>query len=205
MRQPAEQSPSAARPSRGVDQPGLSRQVRLRNGQAVTLRPIRPDDQEAELDFVHRLSPDSRYLRFMAPIKDVTPAMLERLTHIDLDKEMALVAVIPAAQGERQVGVARYSILEDARSCEFAIVVDDLWRGTGLARELMTALMDIARHYHDLEAMEGVAFAENQRMLGLAQSMGFRATPDPEDRSLVRMHRRLRSPARSSSSTAGPG
>jgi acetyltransferase len=195
MTQHTEQPSSAARPVRRVDRPGLSRQVCLPGGQAVTLRPIHPDDEEAELDFVHRLSPDSRYLRFMAPIKDVTPAMLERLTHIDLDKEMALVAVAStAAEGERQVGVARYSILEDGRSCEFAIVVDDLWRGTGLARELMIALMDIARHYHGLEVMEGVAFAENQRMLGLAQSMGFRVTPDPEDRSLVRMHRRLCSP-----------
>jgi acetyltransferase len=195
MRQQTEQGFSAARPALRVDQPSLSRQVRLRNGQAVTLRPIRPDDRDAEFDFVHRLSPDSRYLRFMAPMKDVTPAMLERLTHIDLDKEMALVAVTPTAEGERQVGVARYSILEDARSCEFAIVVDDLWRGTGLAGKLMTALMDIARQYHGLEVMEGIAFAENQRMLGLAQSMGFRVTPDPEDRSLVRMHRRLCSPA----------
>lgn len=194
MRQQTEHRSPAARPALRVDQPSLSRQVRLRNGQAVTLRPIRPDDRDAELDFVHRLSPDSRYLRFMAPMKDVTPAMLERLTHIDLGREMALVAVTPTAQGERQVGVARYSILDDARRCEFAIVVDDLWRGTGLARELMTALMDIARQYHGLEAMEGVALAENQRMLGLAQSIGFRVTPDPEDRSLVRMHRRLCSP-----------
>jgi acetyltransferase len=205
MTQQTEQPSSTARPVRRVDRPGLSRQVCLPGGQAVTLRPIRPDDEEAELDFVHRLSPDSRYLRFMAPIKDVTPAMLERLTHIDLDKEMALVAVASTAEGERQVGVARYSILEDARSCEFAIVVDDLWRGTGLARELMSSLMDIARHYHGLEAMEGVAFADNQRMLGLAHSMGFRNMPDPEDRSLVRMRRRLRSPAESSAPSTLPG
>ena len=171
---------------------GLARQVRLPDGRELTLRPIRPDDADAEWDFVHRLSPDSRYFRFMAPVKDLTPAMLRRFTDIDYQREMALVAMTATPQGERQVGVARYSILPGTRRCEFAIVVDDEWRGTGLALALMTALADVARDYHHLEAMEGVTLAENRRMAGLAQSLGFDVRMDPDDAHQVLMQLDLR-------------
>ena len=170
----------------------LARRIRLPDGRELTLRPIRSDDADAEWDFVHRLSADSRYFRFMAPVKDLTPAMLRRFTDIDYAREMALVAMAATPQGERQVGVARYSILPGSRHCEFAIVVDDEWRGTGLARALMGALVDVARDHHGLETMTGVTLAENRRMVGLAKSLGFDVRMDPDDAHLVRMDCDLR-------------
>jgi acetyltransferase len=171
---------------------GLARRVRLPDGRELTLRPIRADDADAEWDFVHRLSPDSRYFRFMTPVKELTPAMLRRFTDIDYAREMALVAMAATPQGERQVGVARYSIVPGTRRCEFAIVVDDEWRGTGLSRALMNALAEVARDHHRLETIEGVTLAENRRMVGLAQSLGFDVRMDPDDAQLVLMQRDLR-------------
>lgn len=171
---------------------GLARRVRLPDGRELTLRPIRADDADAEWDFVHRLSPDSRYFRFMTPVKELTPAMLRRFTDIDYAREMALVAMAATPQGERQVGVARYSIVPGTRRCEFAIVVDDEWRGTGLSRALMNALAEVARDHHHLETIEGVTLAENRRMVGLAQSLGFDVRMDPDDAQLVLMQRDLR-------------
>jgi acetyltransferase len=164
----------------------------LPDGRQLTLRPIRADDADAEWDFVHRLSPDSRYFRFMTPVKDLTPAMLRRFTDIDYAREMALVAMAATPQGERQVGVARYAILPGTRRCEFAIVVDDEWRGTGLARALMKALAEAARDHHHLETIEGVTLAENRRMVGLARSLGFDVRMDPDDAQLVLMQLDLR-------------
>jgi acetyltransferase len=171
---------------------GLARRVRLPDGRQLTLRPIRADDADAEWDFVHRLSPDSRYFRFMTPVKELTPAMLRRFTDIDYAREMALVAMAATPQGERQVGVARYSIVPGTRRCEFAIVVDDEWRGTGLSRALMNALAEVARDHHHLERIEGVTLAENRRMVGLAKSLGFDVRMDPDDAHLVLMQRDLR-------------
>ncbi|HSQ69677.1 MAG TPA: GNAT family N-acetyltransferase, partial [Steroidobacteraceae bacterium] len=170
----------------------LATRVRLADGRELTLRPIRPGDIQAEWDFVHRLSPDSRYFRFMAPVKELTRDMLRRFTEIDYTREMALVAMAETPQGARQVGVARYSMLPESRSCEFAIVVDDEWRGTGLARALMDALVKVAREHHHLETMTGVTLAENRRMVGLAKSLGFDVRMDPEDAHLVLMQRDLR-------------
>jgi acetyltransferase len=169
----------------------FARVIRVADGRAVTLRAIGPEDARKEWEFVHRLSPNSKHFRFFTAINDLTPAMLERFTHPDYEREMALIAVTQAPQGEQEIGVARYAILPDARSCEFAIVVDDHWQGTGLARELMNALIEIAREHHHLEAMEGEALAENERMLWLARSLGFEIRMDPDDHHMIRMRRTL--------------
>jgi acetyltransferase len=66
--------------------------VMLGDGTPVTIRPIRPEDAAIERDFVNALSEQSKYLRFMYALKEITPAMLSRFTQIDYDREMALIA-----------------------------------------------------------------------------------------------------------------
>lgn len=162
------------------------RNIRLANNTKVTLRPIRAEDAAIENDFVSGLSSSSRYLRFLYPLRELTPEMLAYFTQIDYQREMALIAVLETPEGEKQIGVARYSVLPDGASCEFAVVVGDQWQGRGLARQLMFALIDAARD-HDLKVMEGVVLAENKRMRNFAQSLGFQTVANVEDRNLVRI------------------
>ena len=165
----------------------FTKRIRLPEGVDVTIRPIRPADSRIERDFVNSLSEQSKYQRFLAPIHELTPEMLEQFTHIDYDRDMALIAVVDTPEGEREIGVARYCMLPGGKTCEFAIVVGEAWRGSGLARTLMRLLIDSARE-HGFEAMEGVTFADNGRMQDFARSLGFRLLPDPDDASLVQMH-----------------
>ena len=72
-----------------------------KDGSKLTIRPIRPIDSEIEWDFVHRLSAQSKYLRFMTGLKDLSPAMLRYFTNIDFSKDMALIAVVHAKGQER--------------------------------------------------------------------------------------------------------
>jgi len=164
----------------------LVRTVSLPDGRAVTIRPIRPGDAAVERDFVKGLSAQSRYQRFMYTLRDLSPEMLSRLTQIDYDREMALIAVQDTPQGERQVGVARYVMLPDGQSCEFAIVVADDWQGKGLAYQLMQHLIEVARD-HGLRVMDGFRLLKNARMQDLARSLGFQSGIDPDDPNLVRM------------------
>jgi acetyltransferase len=145
---------------------------RAPDGTPVTIRPIRPEDAEIERDFVRSLSPESRYLRFMGSVKDLTPAMLARFTQVDYDREMALIAVVSEGAREVQIGVARYAINADGVSCEFAVVVSERWQGRGLGQHLMLRLIDIARS-RGLRTMTGQILARNSRMLELADSLGF--------------------------------
>jgi acetyltransferase len=159
---------------------------RLADGTPVTIRPIRPEDGELEREFVNGLSQRSKYLRFMYALKEITPQMLSRFTQIDYDREMALIALVDAGGGEREIAVARYVTYPDGRSCEFAIVVADRWQNRGIATELLRRLIDIARERR-LERMDGTVLAENRGMLALAAELGFEQHTASDDPQLVLM------------------
>lgn len=47
---------------------GVEHRVHLRDGRELIVRPIEPDDKNALADGLQRLDPESRYLRFLAPV-----------------------------------------------------------------------------------------------------------------------------------------
>jgi len=151
-----------------------------KDGTKIVVRPIRPEDAHIEREFVQALSPQTKYLRFLGAMKDLTPAMLARFTQVDYDREMALIAVVENQGRERQIGVARYVINPDATSCEYAIVVSEDWQGRGLGRYLMLQLIAIARA-RGLKTMIGLVLSVNTQMLKLAAELGFSVHTPPHD------------------------
>lgn len=163
----------------------LVRREHLSDGTPLTIRPIRPEDAQSEIEFVRRLSPTAKRLRFMGAIDELSPEMLARFTQIDYRRETALVAMVEQNDSdEEQHGVARYSINPDDKSCEFAIVVSDQYQGQGIGTRLMKALMEAARD-HGLTRIEGTVLRENVNMLRLMTDLGFTQTRDPEDPDVV--------------------
>ena len=150
------------------------------SGEEVTIRPIMPEDAAMEQEFVKRLSPESKYFRFMNTIRELSQAQLARMTQIDYDREMAFIATVDQNGCPFEVGVARYATNPDGESCEFAIVVADDWAGRGLARRLMGVLVDSART-RGLKYMTGDFLAENRRMLKFVANLGFVLGPHPDD------------------------
>ncbi|WP_393939293.1 GNAT family N-acetyltransferase [Piscinibacter sakaiensis] len=146
-------------------------------------------------DLVTRLSPQSRYFRFVSSFHQLPPSMLARFALIDYDREMALVALTKtrAAQDdgaivetERIVGVSRYVTNPDRASCEFSLLVADDFAGRGLGSRLMEAIMQVARD-KGLTEMQGLVLRENAAMLELVRRLGFtvQAFPDDPDFRLV--------------------
>lgn len=162
----------------------------MRDGQVVTVRPIRPEDTTLTLDFFNRLSPESRYFRFMENISELPGSLLIRFTQIDYDREMALIALVAEEGAERQVGSARYTLSADAESVEFALIVDDQWQNSGLGRRLMGALIDCARE-KSYRSIVGDILSDNQKMLRLMTGLGFSILPHPDGPGLKRVVRQL--------------
>jgi acetyltransferase len=154
--------------------------VTLGDGTTLHVRPIRPEDAELERAFVHELSEQSRYFRFFYQLNELTPAMLARFTQVDYDREMALVAVDESGAAPAIVGVARYIIVADRQSAEFAVVVADAWQGRGVARMLMTRLVDCAKA-RGLKRLVGSVLRGNSRMLKFVADFGSTMRDDPED------------------------
>ena len=113
---------------------------------------------------------------------------LARLTQIDYTREMAFIAVAPGPDGAPQtLGVARALADPDNRSAEFGIIVRSSLKGTGLGRILLGKLIDYQRA-NGTQQLVATVLRENQRMLELAYSFGFRdalAQPEEDTRDIV--------------------
>ncbi|MBT3031906.1 MAG: bifunctional acetate--CoA ligase family protein/GNAT family N-acetyltransferase [Candidatus Thiodiazotropha sp. (ex Lucina pensylvanica)] len=157
--------------------------TQLPNGTNIVIRPIRPEDADLEQTFTRQLSDEAKYFRFMSSIQELTPEMLTRFTQIDYHNEMALIAVTEDGNHEIELGVARYVINPDKKSCEFALVVSDQWQRQGIGHKLMHQLMEVARD-RGLEKMEGEVLSNNFKMLDLMKSLYFHISTSPDDNSI---------------------
>jgi RimJ/RimL family protein N-acetyltransferase len=121
------------------------RSIRLRDGRAFCVRPIHDDDEERLSDAFDRLSPDSKYKRFLALKPHLTDHDVNYLVHVDAQDHVALIAADPA-EPDVIIAVARFVRLEsDPTVAEFSIVVGDEYQGAGLGAALMQLLADDAR------------------------------------------------------------
>ena len=152
----------------------------LLDGSAATLRPIRASDMELERAFVRNLSPQSKFKRFMGELKELSPEQLYAFTHPDHDRETVYVVIRSSVAGEEEIAVARYMIMPDGKSCEFAITIADAWQGKGVAGRLMRTLIRDARA-RGLESIHGFVLGANTRMLDFVRKLGFRIEFDRDD------------------------
>ena len=144
---------------------------------AVATRPVRADDATLLCQLWDRLSPDTVYRRFHAPLHH-PPAGAERLVHVDHDLREALVAVV----GDDVVGVARYDRSPADRStAEFAVVVEDAWQGVGVGRQLLAELSGLAAR-RGVRTLTATVQADNDRVIGLIRRLlpGSTFTPDAD-------------------------
>ena len=158
---------------------------------AVSLRPIRPDDAAGLVDFHRHLSPDSVYRRFFSVHPVLSAAEVERFTCVDhIDRE-ALVA----ADGDRLVAVGRYDRCPGTPEAEIAFVVADEYQHHGIATALLGALADAARQVGVATFVASV-LAENRAMLDVFRHSGFPISTATEDGVVsVRLTLRARDPA----------
>ena len=145
-------------------------EVRLRDGSRVRVRPGRRADRGLLLRGFERLSPSSRYRRFLASTPELSGAMVRYLTEIDHHDHEALVA-IDDGTGEG-VGVARYVRHSDRpAAAEVAVTVVDYWQGRGLGTLLMEALSARARQ-EGIASFTALMLAANDEMMELLRRLG---------------------------------
>ena len=152
---------------------------RLKDGTEVILRPIRPEDEQIEYEFIKGLSEETSRFRFFRVIKDLSHEDLVRFCNIDYDREMAIIAELREGDKKKEIGVARLITEPGKKRGEFAIVLADKYQGKGLGTKLMDMLIEIAQE-KGLESIYGIIMRENKKMLRLAQKMGFTIKPSEE-------------------------
>jgi len=146
--------------------------INTKDGRRFFLRPIKPEDAPLLVELFSALSPRSIYFRFFSPLKALPAKMLARLTQIDYDRDMALVAIDTEVEHERILAVARLMSTPRTEEAEFAVAVGDPWQGQGIGAALMDRLIGIAKE-KGMKRITGQVLAENTQMLALARRLGF--------------------------------
>ena len=162
--------------------------VTLKTGRHVTLRPIRPEDEDTHRAFLANLSDEDLRLRFFGVVqRDFDHKDIARFTQIDYDREMAFIATALDDNGDPEtLGVMRTNTKPDNTEAEFAIVVRSDQKGAGLGSLLFGKGIQYTKD-RGTRTLTGQTMIENKAMQGLSQKFGFVVSPDPHDPDLVDM------------------
>jgi acetyltransferase len=169
----------------------LERRIEV-DGRDFTLRPIRPEDEPRIQEMLAQSSPEDIRMRFFAPLRQLTHEAAARLSQIDYDREMALVATEGGpGEGERVLGVSRISADPDNERAEYGVMVRSDLKGIGLGYRLMEEIIAYARS-RGIGQIFGEVLRENTSMLEMCEELGFDREMDPDDHRLIRVTYSLR-------------
>jgi len=156
-------------------------------GRTLTLRPIRPEDEDQHRAFLDQLDPVDIRMRLFYSRRSLERSELARLTQIDYGREMAFIATALTPHGDEEtLGVVRAVCDPDNRDAEFGIVVRSDLKGAGLGERLMRKLIAHLRS-RGTQRLVAIVLNENRRMLKLAEDLGFEfdlVQPDAESKSI---------------------
>jgi acetyltransferase len=153
--------------------------VTLLDGTPIIIRPLRPEDAALYPNFLADVTSDDLRLRFFAPMREVSPAMIDKLIHYDPAKAMAFIAIGKASG--RMLGVVRLHDDPDGDTGEFAILLRTRLKGRGLGWLLMKHMIANAKD-KGLHTVRGQVLAENTTMLQMCEELGFHIADDPLER-----------------------
>ena len=140
------------------------RDVRLRDGRQIRLRPTRTSDTRAMQDLFYRLSEEDRETRFLHKLSSLTDTAAQHLCSVDYEEEMAFAAVVGPSARERIVAASCYYLSPATGLAEVAYMVDPDWQGLGLGGILHAELVEYARE-HGARGLTADVLLGNSRMM----------------------------------------
>lgn len=144
----------------------------LRDGSTLHIRPLEARDKPEMMELHRRLSPQSRYLRFCAPVPEIEEKKLEFLTDIDPQHTFALVAEVCG----RIVAAAHFfRCTRNPRTAEVCFVTEDALHGRGIGMRMLELLAAVARD-HGVQTFEAEVLGENQKMMDVFLHSGYEVT-----------------------------
>ncbi|KGN33225.1 multidrug ABC transporter permease [Knoellia sinensis KCTC 19936] len=155
--------------------------VVLRDGSVAHLRPILPSDVDLIHAFHSRQSDESIYLRFFAPLRQLSDRDVHRFTHVDYEDRVALVMTLR----EDIIGIGRYDLTEPA-SAEVAFNVSDDHQGKGIGSVLLEHLAAVAQEF-GITRFTAEVLPQNRKMLTVFSEAGYEVSRKVED-GVVALH-----------------
>jgi acetyltransferase len=150
----------------------------MKDGNQITIRPIRPEDEPLMVKFHETLSDRTVYLRYFCSLSLSRRVEHERMLRIcfgGYDREMLLVAErADLGTGEHSIiAVGRMNKLHAGSEAEVAVLVSDRYQNLGLGNELLRRVIQIA-HDEKLSRVSAEMMTDNVAMQAITKHLGFR-------------------------------
>jgi acetate---CoA ligase (ADP-forming) len=146
----------------------LEKDVVLRDGRTILLRPASPADEQAVQDYLMGLSDETRRLRFWSTTIDVSD-VAARAVRPDYPDHLTILA-LTGGDGH-VVGKAQYT-KENASRAELSVSVADEFQGTGLG-SLLVGEAVAAANEAGVARLEAKVLPENHRMIEVFRDCGY--------------------------------
>jgi len=158
----------------------------------VCIRPLRTDDVALLSSFFRSLSDETRYRRFMCPVREVSDGLVLQLASADQQAHVAVAATIADEAGEEAiVAEARYVPCgSNPELSEFALAIRDDWQGLGLGRRLLL-LLEQRACAEGFKMLIGETLPHNKNMIKLGQALGYRVVRHAQDFKLMALQKDL--------------
>ena len=145
--------------------------VTLKDGQTVMIRPSKATDVHGLQDLFYSLPPEDVLTRFFAKISALPYKEAQHLCNVDYHNAMAFVAVSGNRENETIVGSSCYFVDHSENLGEVAYMIRNDWQSQGLG-SLLQETMAAYAHKSGLRGFKADILSENTKMIRLFQKAG---------------------------------
>ena len=150
----------------------------LKNGREVFLRPVLQTDGALLIDMFNKMSALSIFRRFLRRLNALPEDLLYRFTHIDHERDFALVAVVEEDGKDSIIAVARYAYDLDDDITDLGVAVRDDWQHLGLGRFLLVRVIEIGKE-HGISRFGSMMDPQNKIMRQMLLDLGLKVKYSP--------------------------
>jgi acyl-CoA hydrolase len=136
----------------------------FKDGLEVRFRPIRPSDVDEMRRLFYRFSDESVYYRYFSPVKTMPHKKMQEYVNVDYRNTMSIVGLVGDPGEGRIVAEGRYVLPGDTPFADIAFVVDEAYKGRGIATFLFLYLIRIAGE-QGIQGFTADVLASNKAML----------------------------------------
>ena len=155
---------------------------KLRNGERIEIRALKPQDRDDLMAAVDRTSSDSLYRRFFAVRRHFTETEESFYLNVDFVSHVALIASADENGQPIIIAGGRY-VVGELGQAEVAFTVVDKYQGRGVGAALLRHLAMIARQA-GLRELVAYVLPDNRAMLKVFEKSGLKYTAKRESGSV---------------------
>jgi acyl-CoA hydrolase/GNAT superfamily N-acetyltransferase len=146
------------------------REMTLKNGSKIMIRPTKASDVEMLQNLFYHMSKQDIYTRFFRRLQSLPVSQAQHFCNVDYETAMAFIAVMGVRENEQIIGSSMYVMDHATNLAEVAFMIRPEWQKVGLGRALQNRLVEYAKS-KGLRGFTAQILIENDKMISLIKKV----------------------------------